>query len=323
VSNRSRVVALVAVAAAAAAGATVGVTLATRSHVPRLVTLKPRPGAPPLYLDLGVRTDAAARAIRNATTLYGRGRHAEALQIFDRYRDLDAQVGAALAAWPTGTIDRLQALASAHPRSAVVRLNLGIAQYWAGHGPQALAAWRSAVAVDPDSASAVSADGFLHPDFAPSLPPFVPSFPAPAGLSTLPPDRQLEALARRARTGGAHAKLLYGAALQRLGRPISAERQFAAAARLAPDDPDAQVAAAVGLFSKAHPERAFGKLGPLARRFPTSPSVRFHLGVMLLWMRQLKQARAELRKAVADGPRTTPGIEAKRFLEGLASVRTS
>jgi len=34
--------------------------------------------------------------------------------------------------------------------------------------------------------------------------------------------------------------LLYGAALQKLGRPVSAEREFAAAAKLAPGDPDAQ-----------------------------------------------------------------------------------
>ena len=63
-----------------------------------------------------------------------------------------------------------------------MRLNLGIADYWAGKGPDALAAWREAVTVEPDSPAAVSADNFLHPDFAPSLPPFVPSFPAPRGL---------------------------------------------------------------------------------------------------------------------------------------------
>lgn len=323
VSQKVRVAVLVAAAALAAAGATVGVTLATRSHVAKPQSLKPRPGFPPLYLDLGVRGDPAAQAIRSASALYARGRHADALRIFDRYPDVEAQVGAALATWPAGTIDRLRTLASAHPRSAVVRLNLGIADYWAGKGADALAAWREAVSVEPDSPAAVSADNFLHPDFAPSLPPFVPSFPAPPVLRDLPPGRQLEALAQRARGGGAHAKLLYGAALQRVGRPVSAEREFAAAARLAPDDPDAQVAAAVGLFSKAHPERAFGRLGPLTRRFPAAPTVRFHLGVMLLWMRQLKQARTELRKAVAEGPRTAPGLEAKRFLDSLARLRTS
>ena len=67
-------------------------------------------------------------------------------------------------------------------------------------------------------------------------------------------------------TGGAHAKILYGIALQQLGHPLSAERQFAAAARLAPNDPDARAAAAVGLFDKDNPSRAFGRLGPYPAR---------------------------------------------------------
>ena len=57
-------------------------------------------------------------------------------------------------------------------------------------------------------------------------------------------------------------KLLYGAALLRLGRTVSAEREFAAAAALAPHDADAQVAAAVGRFDKANPSLAFSRLGP-------------------------------------------------------------
>ncbi len=322
-NRRVRVYVVVAVAALAAAGATTGITLATRSHVVRPVALKPRPGFPPLYLDLGVRTDPVARGLRRAYSLYAAGRHAQAEQAFGRYDELQAEVGAAVAAWPNGTIDRLRALAASHPRSAVLQLDLGVAEFWAGKGTEALAAWRAAVAAQPDSASAVSADNFLHPGFAPDLPPFVPSFAEPAGFGRLSPDRQLAELARRAARPDERAKLLYGVALQRLGRPLSAEREFAAAARLAPDDPEAQVAAAVGLFSKAHPERAFSRLGPLARRFPRSPTVRFHLGLLLLWMRELKQARVELRRAVAYGPRTAVGREAKQFLDRLAGVGTS
>ncbi len=85
------------------------------------------------------------------------------------------------------------------------------------------------------------------------------------------PARQLAALRRAAARGDAHAKILYGTALQQLGRPLSAERQFAAAARLAPNDPEARVAAAVGLFDKDDPARAFGRLGPLVARLPARP----------------------------------------------------
>src|ERR671937_1726918 len=105
----------------------------------------------------------------------------------------------------------------------------------------------------------------------PGLPLFVPSFPSPPALAHLSPPEQLAFLERGAREGGAHAKLLYGVALQRLDRPLSAEREFAAAAALAPHDADAQTAAAVGRFTKDHPERAFSRLGPLATTFPHAP----------------------------------------------------
>jgi Flp pilus assembly protein TadD len=117
-------------------------------------------------------------------------------------------------------------------------------------------------------------------------------------------------------------KLLYGAALQRLDRPVSAEREFAAAAALAPGDPEAQVAAAVGSFSKDDPSRAFARLGPLARTYPHSPSVRFHLGLLLLWLRQVPQARKELREAVADAPGSALGREANTLLDSLRSIGT-
>jgi predicted Zn-dependent protease len=117
--------------------------------------------------------------------------------------------------------------------------------------------------------------------------------------------------------------LLYGTALQRVGRPVSAEREFAAAARMAPDDADAQVAAAVGLFSKADPTRAFGRLGPLTARFPRAATVRFHLGELLLWSRQLGKARNQFRLAVKYEPQSQIGAEAQLFLEKLKGAGTS
>jgi tetratricopeptide (TPR) repeat protein len=320
---RTRTVALVAAAALAAAGATVGVTLATRSNPPKPVHLKARPGFPPLYLDLGVRTDPAAQAIRRGSALYAQGKHVAALQVFGRLPDLEAQIGAALAGWPRGSIQRLQSLAASHPRRAVVRLNLGIAQFWAGDGAGALAAWREAVRVEPDSPAAVSADSFLHPQFAPNLPFFVPTFSLPAALARLAPGRQLSELAQRAKGGGARDRLLYGIALQRLGKPLSARREFAAAARIAPNDADAQVAAAVGAFTKSDPTRAFGQLGPLTARFPRAATVRFHLGELLLWTRQLQKARKQFQLAIREAPRSQIGTEAKLFLERLPKGGTS
>jgi tetratricopeptide (TPR) repeat protein len=317
VSPRARVTAIVAAAAAAAAAITIGITVATSSGDERTRALEPRPGAPPLALDLGVRIDPEARALRRASRLHNDGSRRAAATIFERYESLEAKVGLAFARWPDDSLQMVEALSASHVRSAFVQLHLGLAQFWAGHGSEALAAWRAAVRVEPDSASAVRADDLLHPNFPRGRPPFIPSEPPPPAVERLRPDEELAALARAARRPDPHAKLLYGAALQQLGRPLSAERQFAAAARLAPGNAEARTAAAVGLFSKAAPARAFARLGPLTRRFPRAATVRFHLGLLLLWIGGVERAKRELRRAVAldgDGPL---GREAGRFLDRL------
>ncbi len=318
---RLRTYLLVALAAAGTAALVVATVAFTRTS-PRAAaqTSTTTTGrAPALVLDLGLRTDPEALALRRANRLYSAGRRRAAGRIFARYRSVDSQVGAAVAAWPNGTVARLDELAAVHPSRGVVLLHLGLAQVASGNANAADAAWRKALARDPDSEAAVQAESLLHPRFAPGRPPFVPSFGVPAEIARLSPARQLAALERAARVRDVRAKLLYGSALQRLGRPVSAERQFAAAASLAPSDPEAQTAAAVGLFSKAKPELAFSRLGPLAPRFPRSQSVRFHLGELLLWIGQLDRARQELRLALREGPSTPLGRTAAEFLAKLPS----
>jgi Flp pilus assembly protein TadD len=146
----------------------------------------------------------------------------------------------------------------------------------------------------------------------------VPSFGTPPGIVSLRPvSRQYAALERAARRPDVHAKILWGIALQRLGKPISAERQFAAAARLAPDDPEALTAAAVGRFTKDDPARAFSRLGPLTRRFPHSTTVRFHLGLLLIWIGDLQGAKHQLSLAQADGGGSGLAREATHLLATL------
>src|SRR6266516_2255181 len=129
VSPRLRVYAVVAVCAAAAAGLTVGVTLATRTTPPKKATT-PK-GLPPLVLDLGVRIDPEAVALRRAASLFDRGQAQSAAVIFARYHSVEAEVGAALASWPDGFSD-LRRLAATLPRSSLVQLNYGVALYWRG-----------------------------------------------------------------------------------------------------------------------------------------------------------------------------------------------
>lgn len=319
-SSRGRVFAIVLLVAAVAAGVVVVGVLATRGHVP--ATAKPRSGHPSLTIYTGVRTDAEARALNRAQRLYAAKQYSAAAKIFNRYDSVEAQVGSALAAWPSGTVDRLLELQADHPKSALVALHLGLALYWDRHDSDAVSAWQAAVRDQPDTPYAVRAGDFLHPQFAPGLPQFVPSFQPPLAIRVLPADRRLAALRRAAAGGGTHAKLLYGVMLQQLGMPVAAEREFAAAAKLAPNDPDARVAAAVGRFDKANPAKAFGTLGPLTRVFPHAQTVRFHLGVLLLWSAQLKEARKQLTLARSEDRGSTLGRQAEQYLQALGGVGT-
>lgn len=322
-SARTRVLAVVALAAVAAAAATVGATmLQTRGETTRTAVTKPRAGAPPLLLDFGVRADAEARALDGAQRLYnkrGQKGRSEAAAVFARYRSLEAQIGAAFARWPDGTLDELKRLVAAHPRSALAELHLGWAFYWAGRTGDAIASWKRAVDVQPDSPPAVDADTALHPSLAPGLPYMVTAIhPAPA-LGRLPAAQELAALARAAARPDANAKILYGVALWNLRRPVSARRELAGAARLAPGDPLARTLAAVSLFSKERPVQAFSTLGPLTRTFPKASVVRLHLGLLLLWTRRLDEARRQLRLASAAEPGSVYAQQAKTLLSALGT----
>lgn len=321
-SARLRIGLVVGVVAALAATVAVGAAVLQSEKHPALARTTATDGAPPLLLDLGLRRDDRTAALRRAAMLYDSGRRAEAGVIFRRHDSLNARVGSALARWPDGSVERLEKLARAHPRVALVHLNLGLALFWAGRRDEALVAWRAASRVEPDSVSSVRASDLLHPNSPRGLPTFVPSFQPPTQPARLSPARQLERLAGAARTGGVRARLLYGVALQRVGKPRSAERVYAAAAALDRTNVEAQVAAAVGRFTKERPERAFSRLGPLARRYPREPTVRFHLGLLLLWLGELEESKRQLALASATGERDPLAREADRFLRRLKGSET-
>ena len=325
-SPRARVLVTVAVAAALAAGATVALAVITANDEGREErAAKPLSGAPPLVLDLGVRDDPEARALRRAERMYDRKQRLAAGRIFARYHSLEAQVGAAFSAWPDQSLARVERLADRQAKSSFVLLHLGYARLWSGRADEAGEAWARAVRVEPDSAAAQRADDALHPKFPSGQPFFVPSFAPPAALARLSPPRQLAELARRARRPDVQARLLYGLALQRLGHRLSARREYDAAARLAPRDPEARVAAAVVRFDKSRPAVAFSRLGPLTRRFPRAPTVRFHLGVLLLWLARVQpgaveEGKRQLRLAKGLAPGSSLAREATRLLAGLEGV---
>lgn len=303
---RTRVWAIVGAVAAAAVAATLGAVALTADDERAADVAEP----PPLFLDLGVREDVQARTLRRAATLYGRGDLSGARRLFDRFPSTEARVGAALATWP----DSLRRLRALPQRSAVVRLHQGIVLATLGDERAARAELEAAARVEPDTPYAVRAGDFLHPRFAPGLPLFVTEQEFPRDLAGRSPAEQLALLARRRTRSG---RLHYGTALQRVGMPLSARRAFDKAVRLAPGDAEALTAAAVARFDKDRPQLAFARLGPLARRFPRAQTVRFHLGLLLVWIGDVPDARTQFRRARALGPDTKLGREAKRFLDRL------
>jgi tetratricopeptide (TPR) repeat protein len=316
----------VGVAAAAAAALVVGVTVLQAGDEPT-----PEPAAsraerrpPPLELGLLVRDDPEARALREAESLLEEGQQERARADFEELLaanpdSVEAAVGAAIAAWPNRTVERLEALVSEQPDRAVVRLHLGLALLASGDTEGARREWREAVRREPNSPAAVRADDILHPQFAPGRPPFVAPLEAPPGLESLTPEEQLAELERRAAAGGVEEKLAYGIALQRVGRPLSAREAFETAAASDPDDLPARVAAALGRFDKDDPSQTFSRLGPLASQ-DEAGVVRYHLGLALSWIGQVEEAMRQLRLARDADPDGFYGREAQRLLDRLESV---
>jgi len=200
-----------------------------------------------------------------------------------------AAVRAAFASWPHGSVDTLQRLGQEYPNSPLVQLYRGIGLFWAGYTNEAATALERAKTLGRDTPYEVAADNILHPQFFQGYPVFTP-------LSNNP-------------------LLERGARLQAQGHQHSAERLYLRAARQAPDDDEAQVAAAVGRFDKDDLSASFSRLGPLTRRFPRSQIVPFYLGLLLAWTGQRDQAVAEFKRAVTLGPDTGLGRNAKEFID--------
>jgi predicted Zn-dependent protease len=211
-----------------------------------------------------------------------------------------AAVRAALARPPRAAAQALEPLAQAAPEDAAVQFNYGIALFCAGYGRDAEQAFLAAKKAGRDSFYEIRADSILHPQyFQDGYPPFIL-----AGATADP-------------------LLVQGALAQRQGHQHTAERLFARAARLHPNDDQAQVAAAVARFDESNLSASFSRLGPLVERFPRSVSVRYHLALLLVWTGQRDQAIVELRAASRLGPRTRLGSEAGKLLQRLVTNGTS
>jgi tetratricopeptide (TPR) repeat protein len=328
VSPRARTRLVVALLAAASAALVVGVTVhQTGDGAEPRTERNPRTQAPPLELGILLRDDSEAQALRAAEQALDRGRRESARRQFEQLlaadpASIEAAVGAAIAAWPDGTLARLRRLVARHPGSGVARLHLGFALLASGDEAAADQEWLETERRDPDSPAALRAEDILHPEMAPGRPPFVGRFRRPPGLDGLSAAKQLALLEKRARRGGPTEWLLLGTAYQRVGRPLSAERAFVRAAALNPDDVSARTAAAVGRFDKDDPSQTFSRLGPLASANPEAAVARYHLGLCLSWLGAVGEAKRQLGRARAADPGGFYGREARRLLDRLGAVGT-
>jgi hypothetical protein len=294
-SPRARVFAAAGLAAVAVAGATTGIAW-LQARGPSTNAVHPRAGVPPLFFDFGLRDDAEARALARGAQLLKSGKRAQASSVFGRYRSLQAQIGQTFAKWPD--LSSVEQLAAHHEASAVMRLHLGLALLWAGRDNDALTTLQEVGSRFPDSQSAVDAETVLYARDIPGLPYII----VPATIPTASTLAQQVALAARAAAKpDARAKLAYGLVLWRLDRRVSA----------------VLTALGVSRFRKANPTAAFASLGPLTGRFPDAPVVRFHLGLLLLWTRQVKKGTTQLRMVAASQPDSLYGKEAGKLLSAL------
>jgi tetratricopeptide (TPR) repeat protein len=277
-----------------------------------------------LQLEFGVRGDPEARALAQAEALLDSDHKVrQAAAIFSRYHSLEAQLGLAFTSWRgASSLETVKSLAAAHPNDLAALLNLGWANYQAGHNADAAAAWQRVARLGRDSPYGVDAENALHGG-PPDLPTIVTGVDLPKAIRNRPAVAQIAALKRAASRPDARAKLLYGVALWNyLRMPISAERELAAAARLAPHDAVVRVAAAVALFSKANSTPAFAHLGPLTGAFPHSAAVEFHLGELLVYIGRYGKAAKHLQSALADAPRSPYAKPARTLLESLVRTRS-
>ena len=60
----------------------------------------------------------------------------------------------------------------------------------------------------------------------------------------------------------------------------------------------------------------------MTRVFPQAQTVRFHLGLLLLWSAQVKEARKQLQQAQREAPNSLLGRQATQYLAALDRIGT-
>jgi tetratricopeptide (TPR) repeat protein len=197
----------------------------------------------------------------------------------------------------------MQQLGLEYSSSALVQYYRGVALLWAGYPSDATAALELAKRLGTNTIIQGRADDLLHPQYfqpsgeSPPYPVFVPVTSNPL--------------------------LERGSVLQSEGHQESAERLYVEATKRSPDDPEAQVAAAVALFDEDNLDPSFSRLGELTARFPKSQAVHFYLGLLLAWTSQASLAITQFEDTVKLGPKSERGKASLALLRGVAKSGSS
>ena len=284
---------------------------------------KPRPGRPPLSLALGFRTDAEARDLAQGQALYAHGRRRLPLAL--RQARLAGGEGRA----------RLRPVARrvARPRSSSSRSSIPGSRSCSSISVLRACGRTRAIPSRPGvRRSRRSRTRRTRSSRATSC---TPISRAASRRSSRPSARPRPSRACRPRgssrrsghhaeRGGLREQLLYGVGLQRVGRPVSAARVFDRAARSLPERRRGTGRSRCRPVRQGRARARVRAPRPAHPRLPRGRStVRFHLGVLLLWTGRIDWPSTSSGSPRHAQPGSPLAREAERYLETIRRARSS
>ena len=278
---------------------------------PTAVEPQPRKGFPPLALSLGVRDDAEARELRRAVELYEAGRRDGGGDGSSRASTRSRRSSAPRSRTGRRAQDRIEQLGALYPAQRARPAARRARPLLGGHGRGAERLARGARRRARHALRGARGATCSIREFAPGLPVFVPSFPyrdrgrehaggAARGAARRPDRARTPPLRRRA-AAARPARL--GAARLRRGAAARAERRRRA--RRGRGRPLRRRATRRRRSAGSARSRAVSR---------SAATVRFHLGVLLLWQGDVQEAKRQLRLARQSEPGSRIAREAGRYL---------
>ena len=208
------------------------------------------------------------------------------------------------------TLADLRALPQGDP---VVSLHLGLAELWSGEQAAGVAELKRTRSLDRYGFYGTLADDALHTEQRSGYPLYIAPPGTPAGDV-----KQLRRLAAR-QPNRSDVWLALAYQLQRTDH-VEAIADARKALELDPTGVSPRVAVAVLAYSKDDPSAAFAVLGPLTQQASDTTEIRFHLGELLYWLKQVTDAEAQWRQVEQDSPDSLYGRTAAALMDQLGAA---